>query len=99
MSWSPPCPGIHNTGWGCDPDVAPGRSRARPLTTREGRARHRREGAMAMVSFPVLSSDSHVFEPPDLWTTRIDAPFRDRAPRMQRVDGADEVVVEADQVL
>src|SRR5271167_2435805 len=28
----------------------------------------------------VLSSDSHVFEPPDLWQTRIDAAFRDRAP-------------------
>jgi hypothetical protein len=25
----------------------------------------------------ILSSDSHVFEPPDLWQTRIDAPFRD----------------------
>jgi hypothetical protein len=32
----------------------------------------------------VLSSDAHVFEPPDLWTTRIDAAFRDRAPRMER---------------
>ena len=52
-----------------------------------------------MVSFPVLSSDSHVFEPPDLWTTRIEKRFRDRAPRMQRVDGVDEIVVEADQVL
>ena len=29
----------------------------------------------------IFSSDSHVFEPPDLWQTRIDAPFRDRAPR------------------
>src|SRR6266851_4877976 len=29
----------------------------------------------------ILSSDSHVFEPPDLWTTRIDRAFRDRAPR------------------
>jgi predicted TIM-barrel fold metal-dependent hydrolase len=47
----------------------------------------------------ILSSDSHVFEPPDLWTGRIDAPFRDRAPRMQRIDGADEIVVEGDQVL
>ena len=36
----------------------------------------------------VLSSDSHLFEPPDLWQTRIDAPFRDRAPRIQRIDGA-----------
>src|ERR1700724_2692936 len=47
----------------------------------------------------ILSSDSHVFEPPDLWQTRIDAPFRDRAPRIERIDGGDHVVVEADQVL
>jgi predicted TIM-barrel fold metal-dependent hydrolase len=47
----------------------------------------------------VLSSDSHVFEPPDLWTRRIDAPFRDRAPRMERIDGADQLVVEAQQVV
>ncbi|MBV8776400.1 MAG: amidohydrolase [Alphaproteobacteria bacterium] len=47
----------------------------------------------------VLSSDSHVFEPPDLWQTRIDRPFRDRAPRIERIDGGDHVVVEADQVL
>jgi predicted TIM-barrel fold metal-dependent hydrolase len=47
----------------------------------------------------ILSSDSHVFEPPDLWTARIDAPFRHRAPRMVRIDGADQLVVEADQVL
>jgi hypothetical protein len=36
----------------------------------------------------ILSSDSHVVEPPDLWTTRIEAAFRARAPRMQRLDGA-----------
>jgi len=47
----------------------------------------------------VLSSDSHVFEPPDLWQTRIDRVFRDRAPRIQRIDGTDYVVVEADQIL
>src|ERR1700745_725394 len=47
----------------------------------------------------VLSSDSHVFEPPDLWQTRIDVAFRDRAPRIERIDGADQIVVEADQVL
>ena len=47
----------------------------------------------------ILSSDSHVFEPPDLWTTRIDRAFRDRAPRIERVDGSDEIVVERDQVL
>jgi len=52
-----------------------------------------------MVPALILSSDSHVFEPPDLWTTRIDAAFRDRAPRMERIDGADQLVVEADQVI
>ena len=47
----------------------------------------------------VLSSDSHVFEPPDLWQTRIDRAFRDRAPRIERINGGDHVVVEADQIL
>jgi predicted TIM-barrel fold metal-dependent hydrolase len=52
------------------------------------------ESTPGEIAAPVLSSDSHVFEPPDLWTTRIDAAFRDRAPRMQRVDGVDQLVVE-----
>src|SRR5205814_6571973 len=47
----------------------------------------------------ILSSDSHVFEPPDLWAKRINAAFRDRAPRIVRIDGADEIVIEKDQVL
>ncbi len=47
----------------------------------------------------VLSSDSHVFEPPDLWQTRIDRAFRDRAPRIERIDGGVYVVVEAGQIL
>jgi predicted TIM-barrel fold metal-dependent hydrolase len=54
---------------------------------------------MSMGPVLILSSDSHVFEPPDLWQTRIDRRFRDRAPRMQRIEGADQLVVEADQVL
>jgi len=52
-----------------------------------------------MLPAVILSSDSHVFEPPDLWATRIDPAFRDRAPRMERIDGADEIVIERDQVL
>src|SRR5260370_24989864 len=47
----------------------------------------------------ILSSDSHVFEPPDLWQTRIDAAFRDRAPRIERIGGGDYIVVETDQIL
>ena len=52
-----------------------------------------------MENLLVISSDSHVFEPPDLWTERIDAEFRDRAPRMQRVGDADHLVVEKDQMI
>ena len=47
----------------------------------------------------VISSDSHVFEPPGLWSERIDAEFRERAPRMQRVGEVDHLVVEKDQMI
>ncbi len=52
-----------------------------------------------MANAIVISSDSHVFEPPDLWTTRIDKAFRDRAPRMERVGEADHIVIEDGQTL
>lgn len=42
----------------------------------------------------IISSDSHVFEPPELWTERIDKAFRDRAPRLQRVGEIDQIVIE-----
>ena len=35
-----------------------------------------------MVTQPLISADSHVNEPGDLWVKRIDKPFRDRAPRV-----------------
>ena len=47
----------------------------------------------------ILSSDSHVFEPPNLWTARIDRAFRDRAPRIQRIGDADHLVVEGQQTI
>ena len=47
----------------------------------------------------VISSDSHVFEPPDLWNDRIDAKFRDRAPQIKRVGDVDHLVVEGDQTI
>ena len=47
----------------------------------------------------ILSSDSHVFEPPDLWLNRIDAQFRDRAPHIQRIDGVDQLVVEGNRAI
>src|SRR5580704_11878746 len=39
--------------------------------------------------FKLVSADSHIIEPPDLWTSRIDQPFRDRAPRLVRTDSGD----------
>ena len=45
----------------------------------------------------IISSDSHVFEPPDLWTTRIEKRFLDRAPRMERVGDVDHLIVEGNQ--
>jgi predicted TIM-barrel fold metal-dependent hydrolase len=35
-----------------------------------------------MSTYRLISSDSHIIEPPDLWEQRIDRPFRDRAPRL-----------------
>ena len=44
-----------------------------------------------MADYRVISSDSHIFEPADLWASRIDPKFRDRAPRMvhREEDGTD----------
>ena len=47
----------------------------------------------------VLSSDSQVFQPPDRWQTRIDAAFRNRGPRIERIGGANPIVVVVDQIL
>lgn len=35
----------------------------------------------------MISADSHVVEPPNLWTDRIDRPFRDRAPKIAKEVG------------
>jgi uncharacterized protein len=35
-----------------------------------------------MASSRMISADSHFIEPPDLWTSRIDSKFADRAPRV-----------------
>ncbi len=43
-----------------------------------------------MSNYRVISSDSHVFEPSDLWTSRMEPKFRDRAPSVERrEDGSD----------
>src|SRR4051794_187771 len=42
------------------------------------------EGAAGMDIPRIISVDDHVVEPPDLWTGRIPAKYRDRAPRVER---------------
>ncbi len=43
--------------------------------------------------FRLVSADSHIAEPPDLWTTRIDRQFRDRAPRLVSNERSDAYVI------
>ena len=35
-----------------------------------------------MPDYKLISADSHVSEPPDLWSSRVDRQYRDRAPRL-----------------
>src|SRR5262245_47532059 len=41
-----------------------------------------REWPPMTLPFKLVSADSHIAEPPDLWTARIDREYRDRAPRI-----------------
>ena len=43
--------------------------------------------------FRLVSADSHIAEPPDLWTSRIDRQFRDRAPRLVSNERGDAYVI------
>src|SRR5262245_15614558 len=44
--------------------------------------------------YRLISADSHVNEPPDLWTSRVPAEYRDRAPRVERFENGDAWVLE-----
>lgn len=44
--------------------------------------------------FKLVSADSHIAEPPDLWTTRIDRQYRDRAPRLVSDERGDAYIIE-----
>ena len=37
-----------------------------------------------MAEYRIFSADSHFVEPPTMWVERMDAKFRDRAPRTVR---------------
>ena len=47
-----------------------------------------------MRRYRLISADSHVNEPPDLWTSRVPAALRDRAPRIERFPEGDAWVIE-----
>ena len=51
------------------------------------------EGCVMTIA-KLLSSDSHIVEPPDLWLERIAAKFRDRAPRVVQEDDGDWWIVD-----
>jgi predicted TIM-barrel fold metal-dependent hydrolase len=44
--------------------------------------------------YRLISGDSHVNEPPDLWTSRVASKFRDRVPRMESFEKGDGWVIE-----
>ena len=44
--------------------------------------------------YHLISADSHVNEPPDLWTTRLPHQFAARAPRMERFEQGDAWIFE-----
>jgi predicted TIM-barrel fold metal-dependent hydrolase len=47
--------------------------------------------------FKLVSADSHISEPPDLWTSRIDRRFADRAPHIVSLDDSDYFVVDGER--
>ena len=44
--------------------------------------------------YRLISADSHVNEPPTLWTERVPTALRDRAPRMERFEAGDAWIIE-----
>ena len=52
-----------------------------------------------MSSYRVISADNHVFEPPDLWTSRAEAKFKERAPRVESLEAGDFWFCDGNRVL
>ena len=49
-----------------------------------------------MSTYRLVSSDSHIIEPPNLWQDRIDPAYRGRGPRVVREEGWDQWYAESD---
>ena len=41
------------------------------------------------IDYPIIDSDGHVQEPPDLWASRAPAKLKDRIPRVQHTEQGD----------
>ena len=54
---------------------------------------------MATTKLKFLSADNHIVEPPDLWTSKMERKYRDRAPYVVKRDKADWWYVEKHQPL
>ena len=39
-----------------------------------------------MSDYRIISSDSHIYEPPDLWTSRIESKYKDRCPQIMPIE-------------
>ncbi len=50
-----------------------------------------------MTTYTIIDSDTHVTEPPDVWTSRVPAKFRDRVFRMVRSDAGEDVWLLGDE--
>jgi predicted TIM-barrel fold metal-dependent hydrolase len=44
--------------------------------------------------YRLISADTHVNEPPDVWTSRVPTKFKDRVPRIERFEEGDAWVIE-----
>ena len=46
-------------------------------------------GRCLMAGYKIISSDSHIIEPPDLWTARVEGRFKEKAPRVVSEENGD----------
>ena len=65
-----------------------------PFRENMGRTSRRADQEVNVGDFKIISADSHINEPPDLWTSRVPAKFKDRAPRMEHFPQGDGWVLE-----
>ena len=68
-------------------------------STNEETPKERTESMATQTKVMLMSADNHIVEPPDLWTSRIEKKFRDRAPHVVQGDDHDWWYVEGDQCL